>query len=109
MYIRKPQRRHFEATKAYLLATALLLLAACGPSLQEQVACSGQSVILVGIEINSDFTPNLLSGTPSDIYNLSLGLRGGRGLAGGGSPRVVIENIDTRSRWLAFPVHSGVY
>ena len=48
-------------------------------------------------------------GTPSDIYNLSLGLRGGRGLAGGGSPRVVIENIDTRSRWLAFPVHSGVY
>jgi hypothetical protein len=87
----------------------MLLLTACAPSLQEQVARNGQSVILVGVEINSDFTPGLVSGTPSDIYNLSLGLRGGRASAHSSRPRVVFENIDSRSRWLAFPVRPGVY
>jgi len=90
------------------LAT-IILLAACTPAQQGSTRFDGQSVILAAVEINPDFSPGIFQASPSSIYSLNLRFLGDAGDQQAIRPLPLIESLDTRSRWLAFPVPPGTY
>jgi hypothetical protein len=91
------------------LLAAIFLLSACAPAQQASTHFQGQSVILAAVEINPDFSPGIFQPAPSSVYSLNLRLQGDAGSRETIRPLPLIESLDTRSRWLAFPVPPGTY
>lgn len=94
--------------KTGFFAIAVLLLAACSPSLKHQITQQDKSVILMGVETIPDFRVGFLSSDPRRIYGFTPNILGGEQKKSDPVSNVFYGSQDNL-RWVALAVDPGTY